>query len=249
MSQGRKTKQEKKSPKKVAPSKSMVPVLERLMEKEVLFTPKDILSRVRPTPMIETHMPDDEKVRQITEKFTEIMTILGLDLENDSLRKTPQRVAKMYVHELFQGMDKRNFPKITVIENDMNYDQMIVVKDVSIISTCEHHFITIHGLAHIAYIPNRRVIGLSKINRIARYFSKRPQVQERLTKQIADALSYVLDTPNVAVYIDAKHYCVISRGVEDIDSTTATCDLRGAFKEDMKTRAEFMTHCRRVASR
>jgi GTP cyclohydrolase I len=127
----------------------------------------------------------------------------------------------------------------------MQYDQMIVVKDVSVISFCEHHFVTIEGKANIAYIPNKRVIGLSKINRIVKFFARRPQVQERLTKQISDCLSYVLDTPHVAVLIDAKHYCVISRGVEDANSTTLTCDLRGDFKTDEKTRTEFMMHTKK----
>jgi GTP cyclohydrolase I len=124
----------------------------------------------------------------------------------------------------------------------MKYDQMIVIKDISVISFCEHHFVTIHGKANVAYIPNKRVIGLSKINRIVKYFSQRPQVQERLTKQIADCLEYVLETPHVAVAIDAKHYCVISRGIEDVNSTTVTCDLRGDFKDNEKTRSEFMMH-------
>lgn len=210
---------------------------------EVIFEPKEVLRHVRPTPTISTELSDDEKVELITGKFTEIMKILGLDLDNDSLRRTPHRVAKMYVKEIFQGLNDQQFPKVTVIENDMYYDQMIMVKDVSILSFCEHHFITIHGIAHIAYIPKKRVIGLSKINRIAKYFSRRPQVQERLTKQIADCLSHVLNTPDVAVYMDAKHYCVISRGIEDVGSTTSTCDLRGAFKNDPKTRTEFLAHC------
>jgi GTP cyclohydrolase I len=136
-----------------------------------------------------------------------------------------------------------SFPKITVIENEMLYDQMVVVKDVSVISLCEHHFATIHGTANIAYIPSKGVIGLSKINRITDYFSRRPQVQERLTKQIADCLSYILKTEDVAVYIKAKHYCVISRGVEDLNSSTITSDLRGAFKHSAETRSEFLKIC------
>lgn len=213
-----------------------------MKEKEIKFDAKDILAKTRPTPYNESKLTDQEKIEKITSHFKEIMETLGLDLSNDSLNKSPHRVAKMYVNEIFGGLKTENFPKIAVIENEMQYDQMIVVKDVSIISFCEHHFVTIQGKANIAYIPKKRVIGLSKINRIAKYFSRRPQVQERLTKQIADCLSYVLDTPHVAVMIDAKHYCVISRGVEDVNSTTLTCDLRGDFREDEKTRQEFMMH-------
>lgn len=212
------------------------------IEREIKFDAKDILSNTRPTPYIESSLSDDQKIEKISGHFKAIMETLGLDLTNDSLEKSPHRVAKMYVKEIFGGLKVENFPRISVIENEMQYDQMIVVKDVSVISFCEHHFVTIQGKANIAYIPRKRVIGLSKINRIAKYFSQRPQVQERLTKQIADCLSYVLDTPHVAVMIDAKHYCVISRGVEDVNSTTLTCDLRGEFREDEKTRQEFMMH-------
>lgn len=212
------------------------------IEKEIKFDAKDILANTRPTPYNETKLSDAEKIEKITGYFQSIMETLGMDLSNDSLQKSPHRVAKMYVNEIFAGLKTENFPRISVIENEMQYDQMIVIKDVNVISFCEHHFVTIQGKANIAYIPNKRVIGLSKINRIAKYFSQRPQVQERLTKQIADCLAYVLDTPNVAVMIDAKHYCVISRGVEDVNSTTLTCDLRGEFRDDEKTRQEFMMH-------
>ncbi len=214
------------------------------IEKEIKFDAKEILANTRPTPYRDTKMSDADKIEKITGHFHAIMETLGMDLSNDSLQKSPHRVAKMYVNEIFAGLKTENFPRISVIENEMQYDQMIVIKDVNVISFCEHHFVTIQGKANIAYIPNKRVIGLSKINRVAKYFSQRPQVQERLTKQIADCLSYVLDTPNVAVMIDAKHYCVISRGVEDVNSTTLTCDLRGEFREDEKTRQEFMMHTR-----
>jgi GTP cyclohydrolase I len=209
-------------------------------DRELTFNPADILAHVRRTPTTPNSLSADQKIELIEKNFREILTTLGMDLTNDSLEKTPHRIAKMYVRELFQGLDEASFPRITVIENEMEYDQMVVVKDVAIISTCEHHFATIHGRANIAYIPKRRVIGLSKINRVARYFSRRPQVQERLTRQIADCLSYVLDTENVAVHIAAKHYCVISRGIEDVGSSTSTSDLRGAFRDDPKTRTEFM---------
>lgn len=212
-------------------------------DKVVEFNPQEILSKVRPTPTIPTSLTDLEKIEKITPLFAEIFKTLGLDLNNESLQRSPQRVAKMYVQELFQGLNIKNFPRVTVIENEMNYDQMIVVKNVKILSFCEHHFVTIDGTANIAYIPNKRVIGLSKINRIAKFFSRRPQVQERLTKQIADCLSYILETENVAVHINAKHYCVISRGVEDTGSSTTTCDLRGGFRDDVKTRSEFMALC------
>jgi len=207
------------------------------------FNPSDILSHVRPHPMQANALSDDEKIEKISTHFKEIMETLGLDLTNDSIRNTPQRVAKMYVQELFKGLSEENFPKITLIENEMLYDQMVAVRDISVISLCEHHFVTIHGVAHVAYIPSQGVIGLSKINRIVDYFSRRPQVQERLTKQIADALCFILDTDDVAVHIKAKHYCVISRGIEDVNSSTITSDLRGAFKTCPETRSEFLKIC------
>ncbi len=207
------------------------------------FDPQDILSHVRPNPVTPNTLSDEEKIAKVSEKFKEIMEIIGLDLTNNSLQDTPKRVAKMYVTELFKGLKPENFPKITVIKNEMLYDQMVVVKDVSVISLCEHHFATIHGIANIAYIPSKGVIGLSKINRITDYFSRRPQVQERLTKQIADCLSYILKTEDVAVHINAKHYCVISRGVGDVNSSTITSDLRGAFKNSPETRTEFLKVC------
>jgi GTP cyclohydrolase I len=203
----------------------------------------DVLRHVTPTPTIENGLSDEQKIAIITEKFAGILTTLGMDLANDSLADSPARIARMYVNEVFKGLDVKNFPKITVIENDMKYDQMIVVRDVTVISTCEHHFVTIDGRATIAYIPQQKVIGLSKINRIADFFARRPQVQERMTKQIADCLVHVLETPHVAVHVNAKHYCVISRGVEDAASTTVTCDLRGDFREAIGTRSEFMSHC------
>ncbi len=204
---------------------------------------EQVLSKVTPTPTVSNGLSDEKKIEIIAENFKNILTTLGLDLTNDSLRDSPRRIAKMYVSEVFKGLKSDNFPKITVIENDMKYDQMVVIRDVTILSTCEHHFVTIHGTATIAYIPKERVIGLSKINRIADFFSRRPQVQERLTKQIADCLVEVLQTDNVAVHINAKHYCVISRGVQDSHSTTVTSDLRGDFKKRLETRTEFLTHC------
>lgn len=207
------------------------------------FTVEKILKKVRPTPMVKHKLTEAQQIRIIEEKFAEIMVALGLDLKNDSLKETPKRIAKMYVKELFAGLNEENFPKINAIDNEMGYDQMIVAKRVNIKSVCEHHFQTIDGVATIAYIPEKRVIGLSKLNRIAAFFSKRPQVQERLTKQIADCLEYVLGTEHVAVHIDAKHYCLVSRGVEDALSSTVTCDLRGNFKKKIETRSEFLAHC------
>lgn len=200
----------------------------------------EILSKVHPSPVQQNGLSDDEKVDKIATHFREIMLTMGLDLNDDSLRETPRRVAKMYVHEVFEGLNPRNFPKMTSIENKLNYDAMVTVKDISIISVCEHHFVTIDGRATIAYIPKKKVIGLSKINRVAKFFSRRPQVQERLTKQIADCLTQVLETDDVAVLIKAKHYCVVQRGVEDSASETVTSDLRGAFRDDNRTRAEFL---------
>lgn len=208
------------------------------------FSVQSILENVRPTPVVETGLTNQEKVEKITEKFTEIMQVLGLDLKDDSLKDTPSRVAKMYVNEVFGGLDIHKFPKMTVIENKMKYDQMIVVQNISCRSFCEHHFLPIDGFATVAYIPNKKVIGLSKINRIVQYFARRPQVQERLTKQIADCLQFILDTSHVAVHINAKHYCVIMRGIEDTSSTTSTSDLRGDFKSRQETRKEFLEHCR-----
>lgn len=204
---------------------------------------KSILDGVYPTPMTPNSLSEGEKIERISKSFKEIMETLGLDLSNDSLRDTPTRVAKMYVREIFSGLDPKNFPKITSIDNALKYNEMVTVKNVSIISVCEHHFVTIDGKATISYIPKNKVLGLSKINRVARFFSRRPQVQERLTKQIADGLSAILETQDVAVQISAKHYCVVQRGIEDVGSTTVTTDLRGAFREDPKTRSEFLHMC------
>ena len=212
--------------------------------KKFTYTPDKILKSVLPTPHLANGLSDEEKIEKIEEKFSDIMKILGLDLEDDSLADTPKRLAKMYVLELFSGLDSKNFPKITVIENKMKYDQMIVIQNIEVLSVCEHHFQTIEGRATVAYIPHQKVIGLSKINRIVQFFSRRPQVQERLTKQIADALVFILGTENVAVHMNAKHYCVIARGIQDSSSSTVTSDLRGHFKSHKETREEFLMHCR-----
>lgn len=207
---------------------------------EVTLSTEQILAQVRPTPVIENGLTDAQKIKKISQHFTQILETLGLDLSNDSLRNTPDRIARMYVSEIFSGLNMQNFPRMTVIENEMRYDQMVLVRDIEVLSVCEHHFQTIDGVAHVAYIPNKKVIGLSKINRIVRFFGRRPQVQERLTKQIADCLQAVLDTEHVAVQIMAKHYCVLARGVQDSKSTTSTSDLRGHFKTRAETRFEFL---------
>jgi len=192
------------------------------------------------TPMIENGLTRDEKYSRIRASMKDIVTTLGLDLQDDSLTETPHRIAKMYVDELFGGLDYSNFPKISVIDNKMGVEEMVKVDNISVISTCEHHFVTIDGASRVAYIPTNKIIGLSKINRIVRFFAQRPQVQERLTQQILVALQTLLETDDVAVTIDATHYCVKSRGVMDSNSSTQTTALGGQFKEDKSMRAEFL---------
>ena len=193
------------------------------------------------TPVIDNGLSRNEKIDKIQSHFNEIVTTLGIDLKDDSLTDTPKRIAKMYVNEIFWGLDYDAFPKATVVENKMNYNEMIVERNISVQSNCEHHFVVIDGLATVAYVPNKNVLGLSKINRIVEYFSKRPQIQERLTEQIYHALSFILETENVAVMVDAQHYCVKSRGVEDTGSSTITSRLGGNFKEYPEVRAEFLS--------
>lgn len=204
----------------------------------------DWLLKVLPSPQRPNKLSDIEKKIRIEASVRTILETLGLDLENDSIADTPRRIAKMYVDETFAGLNPENVPSITTIKNEMKYDQMIVVRDIAVLSTCEHHFQTIEGRATVAYIPKDKVIGLSKINRIVDFFARRPQVQERLTKQIADALEVLLETPHVAVHMNAKHYCVVARGIRDMSSTTATCEVRGDFRALPATREEFLTHCR-----
>jgi|TARA_B110000093_G_C12929369_1_gene392755 GTP cyclohydrolase I len=199
-----------------------------------------LVERGLETPMIENGLSRDEKYNLIKASMKDIVTTLGLDLRDDSLTETPHRIAKMYVDELFGGLDYRNFPKISVIDNKMGVEEMVKVDNISVISTCEHHFVTIDGASRVAYIPKDKIIGLSKINRIVRFFAQRPQVQERLTQQILVALQTLLETHDVAVTIDATHYCVKSRGVMDSNSSTQTTALGGQFKADHRTRAEFL---------
>lgn len=186
-------------------------------------------------------MDDDLKIELIAKHFKEIMQILGLDLEDDSLQGTPKRVAKMYVQEVFSGLNPLNKPKARLFENKYKYDQMLVEKDITFYSHCEHHFVPIYGKAHVAYFSSGKVIGLSKINRIVQYYSKRPQVQERLTVQIANELKEILQTEDVAVVLDATHMCVSSRGVNDTNSMTGTAYFDGKFK-DQNVKTEFLNY-------
>lgn len=184
---------------------------------------------------------DNEKIDIITAHFTKIMETLGLDLTDDSLGGTPRRVAKMFVKEKFKGLNKMNKPSISLFNNTYNYSKMLVEKSIRVESTCEHHFLPIVGKAHVAYISSGKVIGLSKINRIVDYFSRRPQVQERLTRQIVEAMKDALDTEDVIVAIEAKHHCVSSRGIEDPHSTTVTIEYSGEF-EKQEMRNEFLDY-------
>ena len=197
------------------------------------------------TPQVENNLSRTDKVEIIESKFRDIMQALGLDLSDDSLEETPKRVAKMYVNEVFWGLDYDAFPKCTTVNNKMHYNEMVTERNIIVMSNCEHHFVQIDGLATVAYVPEQKVLGLSKINRIVEYFAKRPQIQERLTEQVFHALTYILETEDVAVMIDAKHYCVASRGVEDTGSSTVTCKLGGGFKTDPAARAEFLSIARR----
>ena len=195
------------------------------------------------TPMREDAfvLSDKEKMAIIEDKFRDIMETMGLDLSDDSLSGTPHRVAKMFIQEIFYGLNPENKPKISVFENKFKYNEMLVEKNINMNSTCEHHFLPIVGKAHVAYISNGEVIGLSKINRIVDYYARRPQVQERLTVQIANELKGILKTDDVAVVIDAKHMCVSSRGIQDESSSTVTADYSGRFK-DKAVREEFLKY-------
>jgi GTP cyclohydrolase I len=186
-------------------------------------------------------LTDEEKIRTISFHFREIMNTLGLDLTDDSLNGTPRRVAKMYVKEIFRGLDPKNKPEVALFENKYKYSQMLVEKNITLYSSCEHHFVPIIGKAHVAYISSGKVIGLSKLNRIVQYYAQRPQVQERLTMQIANELKSVLETGDVAVVIDAVHLCVSSRGIKDVNSSTVTAEYSGAFLEKDR-KEEFLSY-------
>ena len=183
----------------------------------------------------------DEKIEIIQDDVLHIMETLGLDLTDDSLKGTPNRVAKMFVNEIFSGLDPKNKPKASTFENKYKYGEMLVEKNITVYSTCEHHLLPIVGRAHIAYISNGNVVGLSKMNRIVDYYAKRPQVQERMTIQIVRELQSVLNTDDVACVIDAKHLCVNSRGIRDIESSTVTSEFGGQFK-DKEVRKEFLSY-------
>ena len=195
------------------------------------------------TPMREDAflLSDEEKIAQIEEKFRDIMNIMGMDLTDDSLQGTPHRVAKMYIKEIFSGLNPANKPAVKLFENKYQYKEMLVERNITFYSNCEHHFVPIIGKAHVAYISNGKVIGLSKLNRIVQFFAKRPQVQERLTIQIAEELKRVMETEDVAVLIDAVHLCVSSRGVQDFNSATVTSSYSGAFNNE-STRNEFLKY-------
>ncbi len=207
---------------------------------EAILVRDTLVARGLETPMIDTGLSADQKYERIKSLMADVVTTLGLDLRDDSLAETPHRIAKMYVREIFSGLDYTKFPKLSLIENKMGASEMVKIRDIDLTSTCEHHFVTIDGTAKVAYIPAGKIIGLSKINRIVRFFAQRPQVQERLTNQILVALQTLLGTDDVAVSIDATHYCVKSRGVMDSNSQTSTTALGGCFIDNIHTRAEFL---------
>ena len=210
------------------------------LSEDAILVRNTLIQQGLETPMIDTGLNPEQKYQRIKELMSDVVSTLGLDLSDDSLAETPHRIAKMYVHEIFSGLDYSEFPKLSVIDNKMGANEMVKVRDIDLTSTCEHHFVTIDGVAKVAYIPKDKIIGLSKINRVVRFFGQRPQVQERLTRQILVALQALLQTDDVAVSIDATHYCVKSRGVQDSNSQTSTTALGGCFKENIHTRAEFL---------
>ena len=210
------------------------------LSEDAILVRNTLIQQGLETPMIDTGLNTEEKYQRIKQLMSDVVSTLGLDLSDDSLAETPHRIAKMYVHEIFSGLDYSDFPKLSVIDNKMGANEMVKVRDIDLTSTCEHHFVTIDGVAKVAYIPKDKIIGLSKINRVVRFFGRRPQVQERLTRQILVALQALLKTDDVAVSIDATHYYVKSRGVEDSNSQTSTTALGGCFKENIHTRAEFL---------
>ena len=193
------------------------------------------------TPVDENKLSRNEKVELIDASMHTIIQVLGLDTQDDSISGTADRVAKMWVDELCYGLDYTNFPKCTVFENKMNYDQMVLQKDITFHSMCEHHFQNISGMAQVAYIPNGKVVGLSKLNRVVNFFARRPQVQERLNEQIFYALEYILGSSDVAVLLEADHYCVKARGCNDQNSSMTTSKLGARFFDVSKLRSEFMT--------
>lgn len=210
-------------------------------EKETEIIGDNHISTNIETPLLQDAFikSDEEKIQNIQKHFEKIMTELGLDLSDDSLSGTPYRVAKMYVKELFYGLNPSKKPKLSIFENKYGYNKMLIEQNITIDSSCEHHFLPITGHAHIAYIPNDKVVGLSKINRLVDYYAHRPQVQERLCLQILNSLKEALDTDNVIVVVSAKHLCVSSRGIKDKSSFTTTMEYDGLFKES-SYRNEFL---------
>lgn len=221
-------------------TKQVVKMRENLSDQAIAVRDA-LVSHGLETPMLETGYSDQEKRQKIQAAMSDIMQTLGLDLSDDSLCDTPRRIAKMYVDEIFSGLDYRHFPKITAIENKMSTSEMVKVSDIGLTSTCEHHFVTIDGTATVAYIPKHQVLGLSKINRLVHFFAQRPQVQERLTQQVLVAIQTIVGTEDVAVTINATHYCVKARGIRDTTSYTKTSALGGVFKQDKQIRAEFFS--------
>ena len=195
------------------------------------------------TPVVDNGLDRQTKIDLIENNFKDIMGIMGLDLEDDSLQDTPKRVAKMYVNEIFWGLDYEAFPKCTAVENKMKYDEMVIERNINVQSNCEHHFVVIDGVATVGYIPREKVLGLSKLNRVVEYFAKRPQVQERLTRQVVQMMQEALNTKDVACVIDAKHLCVNSRGIRDIDSSTITAEFGGQFNKP-EVKKEFLEYLR-----
>ncbi|MEM6513803.1 MAG: GTP cyclohydrolase I FolE [Pseudomonadota bacterium] len=211
-----------------------------MLSDEARLVRDTLVSQGLETPMIENGLSAEQKYERIQSLMHDVVETLGLDLSDDSLAETPHRIAKMYVREIFAGLDYSEFPSLSLIDNKMGVNEMVKVRDIELISTCEHHFVTIDGMAKVAYIPHDKILGLSKINRLVRFFARRPQVQERLTRQILVALQALLGTDDVAVSIDAVHYCVKSRGVMDSNSQTSTSAFGGRFQDDRQTRAEFL---------
>lgn len=217
--------------------------IDKILEKEFEEIGDNHASSAAETPLREDafDLPDDEKIERIQQDIYNVMETLGLDLTDDSLRGTPRRVAKMFVKEIFSGLNPKNKPNASTFENKYKYGEMLVEKNITVYSTCEHHLLPIVGRAHVAYISKGKVVGLSKMNRIVDYFAKRPQVQERMTMQVVQELQKVLGTKDVACVIDAKHLCVNSRGIRDIESSTVTSEFGGKFK-DTALRREFLDY-------
>ncbi|QIQ41187.1 MAG: GTP cyclohydrolase I FolE [Buchnera aphidicola (Aphis urticata)] len=211
------------------------------ISKEAKLARNALLSKDLENPILKEYNGIEEKEREllIAKYIHKIMHILNLDTKNDSLKNTPYRISKMYNKEIFSGLDYKNFPKITFIENVIKSNDMIIVRDIILMSTCEHHFITIFGKATVAYIPKNKIIGLSKINRIVQFYSKRPQIQERLTKQILVVLQTLLNTKDVAIILNMNHFCVKARGICDINSTAITSSLKGLFQTKKSIRDQF----------